>query len=238
MSAPEPLTVTVPPEIVALPATPTVPMSWLVHGPGSDVSARSTFTEYVPAQSPVNRHAPLAAAGLATTGAARHVDILEAIPSVRIGRGGRDVGPAAAERARLQVDRDAGKSRFARLLDAVRVHVQPDEIANDAGRIDAEVGAQIAAAIVSEHDRSRIGSSERVAGRRRDGDRVGAGAQAGKLVVPRLVGLNRDPPLRHVGARQRDGHPGKSGLARIVQAVIVEVLPHEVADHADAGPAV
>ncbi len=157
--------------------------------------------------------------------------------------GGAADGPAASWRG---TDLDAGDARFVRLLELVGVGIVPDGVADDGvagnrrphvgevgvlvdlarGQDDRPIGIRLA---LVGHDVGQAGEHAVQVG---DVHSVAARLQAREEVA--AIGIGDRAGHFSAAAVEVEGDVGDTGLADVLDAVGVAVVPHEVADSAQA----
>ena len=183
-------------------------------------------------------------------GVVARIQIQELVGTIGIcGRRG-EVGAARIAEASLQMHDDAGDARLKRVLDTVAVEVVPDEVADDARSLEAEINRQVGGVVGAEDDlatvdvavdgavAAHVGGGERVSAGGRDRDDVGAGTQAGEAVVAVGVGEDTLAPTGRPHLGQGDLDAGNAGFTGRLETVAVQVLPDPVANDARAGTAI
>ena len=164
-------------------------------------------------------------------------EAIEAVPAIRVGVGDREEPAPFVE----EQHRDIHDARFTVVLDAVGVPVLPHEVANRDRPVETAVEAEVLLA-GGEEGRERGAGRIAVDGVVADVHRRGHHAVRsleGHTVLPRAQSIEQVAAIR-VGERRGDrvavgvvqGHRDAldAGLAELLDAVGVEVLPHEVAD--------
>jgi hypothetical protein len=168
------------------------------------------------------------------------IDVAEQVVAARVGRGGGHHGAGRVE----QLDGHALDAGFARVLDAVVVHVLPHPVTDGSllveariprqvvfagdqrggdglagGRVEVAVGRVVAALILR---------ADEVAGRRHHlGSVIARGQVAEQVVAVGVGGSGRDHGTGAV--EQLHGNAGQAGFTCVLHAVGVGVEPHLVA---------
>ncbi len=189
---------------------------------------------------------------------ARRQGSLVHVDAVRPGRETREVvaaGPSGRHRredragagagAGMQSNRDAIEPELGAVLDAVTVRVVPHQIADRSESLVAEVGGGVVLGGSEDHGQGFVGGGQAGAGgegrlvhvdavgsRREGGERVDAAGVGG-------LGLHDGTENGNTGSRsQAHVDARQAGLAGVLRAVTVLVVPDEVADRAGrAAPA-
>ena len=172
-------------------------------------------------------------------GAGRQVD--EAVQAPGIRRRGAERGAAVGAE---QVDGHAGDAGLAGILHAVVVGVGEHVIAQRGRSIQPGVDGDVVlpgnqgdrAGHAGGHIRVRVGGggalpgrAEAVAARLDELHLVGADIEVAEGVMAVGIGGRGQPGEMPGAVQQPDGHAGHAGLAAILHAVVVGVLPHRVA---------
>ncbi len=147
-----------------------------------------------------------------------------------------------------QTHLDALDTGFARILNAIAVHIEPHAIADLGSAVQTGVDAVVGLVGRDGDDGALagtvhvavdgvigpdIGLGRGVAGRRNHGDEVAARID-GEAVLAGGIGGGGLHQIA-LGVTQLDGHATNADLARVLQAVPVHVLPHGVADDSLGG---